>query len=68
MVLDPKRARAGPASCSFSKKTHKGSTWTVAGRCSDGTSSWAATVRLVVNGKRLTWSSERGTQVYRRCG
>ncbi|HEX8165982.1 MAG TPA: hypothetical protein VF601_09360 [Beijerinckiaceae bacterium] len=67
MVLGEDRARAGAASCTFLKKTPAGSAWTIVARCSDGSSSWTAHIRLVLAGKRLNWSSERGTQAYVRC-
>lgn len=68
MVLGEDRAKAGAASCTFLKKAHSGAAWKVVAKCSDGTSSWTANIRLVLEGKRLQWASERGTQTYRRCG
>ena len=68
MVLAENRARAGAASCTFLKKTQAGAAWTVVAKCSDGHASWTANIRLVLDGKRLQWASERGTQTYQRCG
>ena len=68
MVLAENRAKAGAASCTFLKKTQAGAAWTVVAKCSDGHASWTANIRLVVDGKRLQWASERGTQTYQRCG
>lgn len=68
MVLAENRARAGAASCTFLKKTQAGAAWTVVAKCSDGHASWTANIRLVLEGKRLQWASERGTQTYQRCG
>ena len=68
MVLAENRAKAGAASCAFLKKTQVGAAWTVVAKCSDGHASWTANIRLVLEGKRLQWASERGTQTYQRCG
>ena len=68
MVLAENRAKAGPASCTFLKKTQAGAAWTVVAKCSDGHASWTANIRLVLEGTRLQWASERGTQTYQRCG
>jgi hypothetical protein len=70
MVLGEDRARAGAASCTFQKKTQAAGAagaWSIVARCSDGSSSWTAHIRLTLTGKRLSWSSERGTQTYVRC-
>jgi hypothetical protein len=68
MELGANRAKAGSASCTFLKKTQTGPAWTVLAKCSDGKASWTAHIRLVLEGKRLQWASERGTQTYLRCG
>jgi hypothetical protein len=68
MELAENRAKAGGASCTFLKKTQTGPAWTVVAKCSDGKASWTAHIRLVLEGKRLQWASERGTQTYQRCG
>lgn len=68
MELGTNRAKAGAASCTFLKKTQTGPAWTVLAKCSDGKASWTAHIRLVLEGKRLQWASERGTQTYLRCG
>jgi hypothetical protein len=68
MELAENRAKAGGASCTFLKKTQAGPAWTVVAKCSDGKASWTAHIRLVLEGKRLQWASERGTQTYQRCG
>jgi hypothetical protein len=68
MELAENRAKAGGASCTFLKKTQAGAAWTVVAKCSDGKASWTAHIRLVLEGKRLQWASERGTQTYQRCG
>lgn len=68
MVLAENRAKAGAASCTFLKKTQAGAAWTVVAKCSDGHASWTANIRLVLEGRRLQWASERGTQTYQRCG
>lgn len=68
MELGDNRAKAGAASCTFLKKTQAGPAWTVVAKCSDGKASWTAHIRLVLEGKRLQWASERGSQTYHRCG
>ncbi|MFL5004712.1 MAG: hypothetical protein ACJ8DU_05940 [Microvirga sp.] len=67
MVLGEDRARAGAASCTFLKKTPGGAGWSIVARCSDGTKTWTANIRLALAGRRLSWASERGTQTYLRC-
>jgi hypothetical protein len=68
LLLSPQGARAGTATCVFQKMTQTGPVWTIVARCSDGGRSWTANVRLAITGNRLRWASERGTQVYARCG
>lgn len=61
-------ARAGETHCSFNRKRQVGDAWSIAATCRDGHDRWAANIQLVVNGGRLTWTSERGTQSYLKCG
>lgn len=67
LVLDERGARAGTASCSFRRTDQDGNRWSVNATCTDATETWNAHVRLVLAGSKLTWSSERGSQTYRRC-
>lgn len=67
LVLGPKGARAGDATCRFNRTVQNGNRWSIAASCRHGRESWRAHVKLTMAGNRLTWSSERGTQAYIRC-
>ncbi len=66
-MIDADGARAGETFCRFKKKQETQSGWNVVANCSNGRERWVANVRLKVQGERLTWSSERGSQAYVRC-
>ena len=66
-MIDTDGARAGETFCRFKKKQETQSGWNVVANCSNGRERWVANVRLKVQGERLTWSSERGSQAYVRC-
>jgi hypothetical protein len=66
-MIDTDGARAGETFCRFKKKQETQSGWNVIANCSNGRERWVANVRLKVQGERLTWSSERGSQAYVRC-
>lgn len=68
IVIDAKGAKAGSSSCAFGTTRRDGNRFAIAARCRSGAERWSANVRLVVEGRRLTWSSERGTETYQRCG
>src|SRR5215218_10211815 len=59
--------RAGETFCRFKKKQETQSGWNLVANCSNGGERWVANVRLKIQGERLTWSSERGSQAYVRC-
>lgn len=61
------RARAGRTLCSFHDGHRSGNTWLMAAECSDRGRRWSSQVRLVVDGDRLTWTSNRGSVSYTRC-
>lgn len=67
LTLDERGARAGDTTCSFRKTDQAGSRWTLAATCTDAAESWNANIRLALAGRKLTWSSERGSQTYSRC-
>jgi hypothetical protein len=67
LTLTERGAKAGGAACTFARTNQNGNRWEIAATCVDGDERWAANVRLVLNGGKLTWSSERGTQTYVRC-
>lgn len=68
LEISANRAIAGDGECSFSSMKKAGNNWTVLAQCSDGVSNWTSNVTLGVAQERLTWTSERGTQSYERCG
>ena len=66
-VISTDGAWAGETFCIFTKKKQTEIGWRVVAKCSSPRERWTANVRLTVNDSRLTWTSERGTQVYTRC-
>jgi hypothetical protein len=66
-VIDHRGAMAGDTFCAFAKKEPSGEAWTITARCENPRERWTAHVRLQTAGKKLSWSSQRGTQVYSRC-
>jgi hypothetical protein len=66
-VISQEGAWAGDVSCRFRRIKQSGNVAVVTSTCSDARQRWTNTVRLVVTGDRLTWSSERGSQTYVRC-
>src|SRR5215204_1659744 len=66
-MIDTDGARAGETFCRFKKKQETQSGWNMVANCSNGRERWVANVRLKIQGERLTWSSERGSQAYVRC-
>jgi hypothetical protein len=66
-VISTDGAWAGETFCMFTKKKQTESGWRLVAKCSSPRERWTANVRLTVNDSRLTWSSERGSQVYTRC-
>lgn len=67
LTIDERGARAGIASCSFGNTEQNGNRWAIAAQCRQAGKIWDAKVQLVLNGRQLTWTSERGTQTYTRC-
>ena len=65
-MINAKSAKAGPASCRFAEMSRDGNRWNVLAHCSNDGDRWTAHVKLTMAGKRLTWTSERGTQDYTR--
>jgi uncharacterized membrane protein/peptidoglycan hydrolase-like protein with peptidoglycan-binding domain len=61
-------AQAGETICAFDTRKRTPGAWNVSATCSNGRERWKANVRLVADGNRLTWTSQRGTQTYVRCG
>jgi len=67
LTISERGARAGSSSCSFKRTAQDGNRWVVSATCTDAAVTWKANVRLALAGSKLTWSSERGSQVYTRC-
>ena len=65
--ITEREARAGDTVCAFGEKRRSGAGWALTASCSSADARWKAKVRLVVQGGKLHWSSERGSQVYVRC-
>jgi Putative peptidoglycan binding domain len=67
-IIQRDRAQAGTASCAFRDKREVEDGWSINASCTSSDENWTANIRLSVRGNRLTWTSERGTQEYVRCG
>jgi hypothetical protein len=67
VVISSDRASVAGQGCEFTEKSGAGDQWTVRAICRVDGSSWSANIRLSRSGDNLTWASERGTTVYRRC-
>jgi uncharacterized membrane protein/peptidoglycan hydrolase-like protein with peptidoglycan-binding domain len=67
-VIRSDGAQAGETICAFDTKKRTSGAWNVSATCSNGRERWKTNVRLVADGNRLTWTSQRGTQTYVRCG
>jgi len=67
IVISAERASVGDQGCDFTEKSGAGDQWVVRAVCRVGGGSWNANIRLSRSGDSLTWASERGTTVYRRC-
>jgi hypothetical protein len=66
-IIKTDGAWAGETFCAFTKKQETKTGWRVVANCSNEREHWTADVRLTVKNNRLTWSSKRGTQSYKRC-
>ena len=66
-TITPERAKAGDTACSFRAAHRTGNAWAMAADCGDREHRWSSQVRLVVDGDRLSWTSDKGTSVYVRC-
>ena len=69
IIMTDKAARVGASVCEFSQVVvaDTSMSWNVRARCSGNGQNWIANIKLVRNGKTLSWSSERGAVVYERC-
>jgi peptidoglycan hydrolase-like protein with peptidoglycan-binding domain len=68
LTITARRAEAGSAACDFhSTQREASNTWRLQARCSSDGERWNAHIQLTLSGRKLTWSSERGTATYVRC-
>jgi hypothetical protein len=67
-VITAQGAFAGETSCAFRNAKPTANGWSVSATCQSPKGRWTTQVRLTVTGRRLIWSSARGTQTYVRCG
>jgi hypothetical protein len=68
LTITARGAEAGSGACDFHSTQREGSNiWRLHARCSDGSERWTANIQLTLSGRKLTWSSERGTAIYVRC-
>ncbi|HEX2509575.1 MAG TPA: hypothetical protein VHK66_03570, partial [Microvirga sp.] len=68
LVIERNRARASDVSCFFRQKREAEGGWDLSATCTRPGERWRAQIRLTVADARLTWTSERGTEQYVRCG
>jgi hypothetical protein len=66
-VINLEGASAGDTFCSFKNQQQMQTGWRVDALCSNKRERWSARVHLSVNGDRLIWRSQRGSQSYARC-
>ncbi len=68
LVIDTRHAETSGGKCDFrSFKQESEGSWRVQAACSASGKSWSSDIALKLNGPRLRWSSERGTETYVRC-
>jgi len=67
--IDVRGAESAGTKCDFrSINQEAGGRWQVRAFCSAARNTWTANVSLRLIGSNLRWSSERGTEIYVRCG
>ena len=68
LAITVRRAEASGAACEFQSTRRAGANvWRLQAACASDTEKWNANIRFTLAGKKLTWSSERGTLTYARC-
>jgi hypothetical protein len=68
LIIDTRGAETSGGKCDFrSFKQESAGNWRVQAVCSASGKSWSSDIGLKLNGPRLRWSSERGTETYVRC-
>jgi hypothetical protein len=67
ITISSDRAAVAGQGCEFIEKSGAGNEWMVRAVCRVDGGSWNTNIRLSRSGDSLTWTSERGTTIYRRC-
>jgi hypothetical protein len=68
LTITARRAEAFGAACVFrSTQRESSNVWRLRAQCGDNSERWNANIRFSLSSDKLTWSSERGTTIYRRC-
>lgn len=68
LVINTRGAETSGGKCDFrSFKQESAGSWRIQAVCSASGKSWSSDIGLKLNGPRLRWSSERGTETYIRC-
>ena len=68
LKITARRAEASGASCDFRSTQREGlNVWRLRAQCVSSGERWTANIRFTLSGRKLVWSSERGTTSYMRC-
>jgi peptidoglycan hydrolase-like protein with peptidoglycan-binding domain len=68
LIITASRAEASGVACEFLAPQRENlHTWRLQARCTSDGERWNANIRFALSGRKLTWSSERGTTTYMRC-
>jgi hypothetical protein len=68
MEISSTLAKTEAGSCKFNRILLERNGWKVQARCQVASETWVANITFRVVGRRLEWISERGRQIYHRCG
>ena len=66
-AIDESGAWAGTTRCAFRDRRRTAEGWSLTAQCASPRERWTARVRLRMDGPRLHWASQRGSQTYTRC-
>jgi DNA-binding helix-hairpin-helix protein with protein kinase domain len=67
LLINTRMAKTAAGACQFLSVVSEGQGWRIHAKCSVGNETWNASIKMVVKGEQLVWSSERGTETYTRC-
>ena len=65
--INSEKAESDFSLCSFLGMSKSSTSFLVTAHCSNSATEWDANVSLTRTGNKLTWSSERGTDIFTRC-